>query len=238
MRMDKPGIEVSEDEIDLIGKRLPMDGARVLELGCGAADMTRRLVARFPIREIVATEVDEIQHAKNLAADAVPGIRYIHGGAESIDFEDDIFDFGFAHRRPIVAYQGSRTRHFGPKRQPLDQRHEIRVQEYVLVICMIDDIDQLLRKQPRVDGMTDKAAARGTVIGFKMPVIIPRQCRDPSALFQLVFNNDLREDLLLWSAINLPVGANGTEFGGAATEIPGLYLSSGPSASVQLVWYW
>ncbi len=61
---------------------------------------------------------------------------------------------------------------------------------------------------------------------------------DPSALVQVVFQNDLRENLLLWSAINLPVGSDGTEFGGAATEIPGLYLSSGPSASVQLVWYW
>jgi hypothetical protein len=61
---------------------------------------------------------------------------------------------------------------------------------------------------------------------------------DPSALVQVVFQNDLRENLLLWSAINLPIGADGTEFGGAATEIPGLYLSSGPSVSVQLVWYW
>ena len=61
---------------------------------------------------------------------------------------------------------------------------------------------------------------------------------DPSALVQLVFQNDLRENLLLWSAINLPIGADGTEFGGAATEIPGVYLSSGPSASIQLVWYW
>ena len=61
---------------------------------------------------------------------------------------------------------------------------------------------------------------------------------DPSALVQVVFQNDLRENLLLWSAINLPVGADGTEFGGPATEIPGVYLSSGPSASVQLVWYW
>jgi hypothetical protein len=61
---------------------------------------------------------------------------------------------------------------------------------------------------------------------------------DPSALVQVVFQNDLRENLLLWSAINVPVGADGTEFGGAATEIPGVYLSSGPSASVQLVWYW
>jgi hypothetical protein len=61
---------------------------------------------------------------------------------------------------------------------------------------------------------------------------------DPSALVQVVFQNDLKENLLLWSAINLPVGANGTEFGGAATQIPGVYLSSGPSASIQLVWYW
>jgi hypothetical protein len=62
--------------------------------------------------------------------------------------------------------------------------------------------------------------------------------QDPSALAQLVFQNDLRENLLLWSAITVPVGADGTEFGGAASDIPGLYLSAGPTASVQLVWYW
>jgi hypothetical protein len=61
---------------------------------------------------------------------------------------------------------------------------------------------------------------------------------DPSALIQVVFQNDLRENLLLWSAFNLPVGANGTEFGGGATEVPGVYLSSGPGISAQLVWYW
>jgi hypothetical protein len=61
---------------------------------------------------------------------------------------------------------------------------------------------------------------------------------DPSALVQLVFQNDLRENLLLWSAINIPIGANGTEFGGATTSVPELFLSAGPSASVQLVWYW
>jgi hypothetical protein len=61
---------------------------------------------------------------------------------------------------------------------------------------------------------------------------------DPSALVQVVFQNDLRENLLLWSAINLPVGVDGTEFGGADAGIPGVYLSSGLGASVQLVWYW
>lgn len=61
---------------------------------------------------------------------------------------------------------------------------------------------------------------------------------DPSALLQLVFQNDLRENLLLWSAIAFPIGADGTEFGGGASGVSGLYLSTGPSASVQLVWYW
>jgi hypothetical protein len=61
---------------------------------------------------------------------------------------------------------------------------------------------------------------------------------DPSALVQVVFQNDLRENLLLWSAVNLPIGADGSEFGGAASGIPELTFSSGPSVSVQLVWYW
>lgn len=61
---------------------------------------------------------------------------------------------------------------------------------------------------------------------------------DPSALFQLVFQNDLRQDLVLLSSVNLPIGADGTEFGGLPTEIPGLSLSTGPSIFVQLGWYW
>jgi hypothetical protein len=61
---------------------------------------------------------------------------------------------------------------------------------------------------------------------------------DPSALVQVIFQNDLRENLMLWSAINVPVGSDGTEFGGANADVPGLYLSSGPSVSVQFVWYW
>lgn len=61
---------------------------------------------------------------------------------------------------------------------------------------------------------------------------------DPSALVQLVFLNNLRENLSLLSAFSLPLGANGTEFGGAVSGIPGLYRSTGPNASVQLMWYW
>jgi len=60
---------------------------------------------------------------------------------------------------------------------------------------------------------------------------------DPSALVQVVTQNDLREDLLLLGALNVPLGPNGSEFGGIGTDLPGLYLSSGPSIFVQLAWY-
>jgi len=61
---------------------------------------------------------------------------------------------------------------------------------------------------------------------------------DPSALCQVVFQNDLKQDLQLWSAIGLPIGSAGTEFGGAETGLPDQYLAAGLSVSVQLVWYW
>jgi hypothetical protein len=62
--------------------------------------------------------------------------------------------------------------------------------------------------------------------------------RDPSGLFQVVTRNDLREDLLLWCALNLPLGADGTEFGGIPTGFAGSYLSERFSVQAQVVWYW
>ena len=92
MRMDDSDCPLIVDEIDLIAEHLPMDGARVLELGCGAAQATRKVAERFRIAEMLATEVDEIQHAKNLAARAIPGVRFTLGGAERIAAEDATFD--------------------------------------------------------------------------------------------------------------------------------------------------
>ena len=60
---------------------------------------------------------------------------------------------------------------------------------------------------------------------------------DGSALVQVVTQNDLKQDLVLLGAFGLPLGASGTEFGGIETEIPGLYLSRGPSLFLQLNWY-
>jgi hypothetical protein len=60
---------------------------------------------------------------------------------------------------------------------------------------------------------------------------------DPSALLQVVTQNDLREDLVLLGALNVPIGPPGSEYGGIESGVPGLYLSSGPSVFVQLNWY-
>ncbi len=60
---------------------------------------------------------------------------------------------------------------------------------------------------------------------------------DPSALVQVVTQNNLGDNLLLLGSINVPVGPPGSEFGGPDAGIPGLYLSAGPSVSLQLNWY-
>lgn len=60
---------------------------------------------------------------------------------------------------------------------------------------------------------------------------------DGSALVQLVTQNDLRENLVLLAAVNLPVGADGTEFGGIETGVQGQYFSTSLGFFAQLAWY-
>jgi len=79
-------------ESDIMKRILPLSGKRVLELGCGKAWTTRMLVERFSAAEVVATEVDKIQHEKNLAITDLPQVRFVYGGAEDIDAPDAGFD--------------------------------------------------------------------------------------------------------------------------------------------------
>jgi SAM-dependent methyltransferase len=79
------------EEVDLIGELLRPEGLRIIELGCGAAWMTRQLSERLGAAAVAAFEVDRIQHAKNLALD-LPGVTFHYGGAESIAEPDGVFD--------------------------------------------------------------------------------------------------------------------------------------------------
>lgn len=93
MKINDPDAYLTSEEVDVIDGLLELRGARVLELGYGAAWMTRLLTERFAPEHIVATEVDRIQHDKNLAlAEALPNVSFRFGGAETIDDPDGTYD--------------------------------------------------------------------------------------------------------------------------------------------------
>lgn len=94
------------DERDIYQGLLPLDGARVLELGCGKADKTLAIARECGVASIAALEVDEIQHAKNLALAGLPAnVRFSRGGAEAIPAADESFDivlmFKSLHHVPV-----------------------------------------------------------------------------------------------------------------------------------------
>ena len=96
------------DELDLLADQLPLAGARIVELGCGAAALARALVRRFAGATVTALEVDERQHAKNLAAPA-ERITFLAGGAQAIPLPDGAFDLALMLKslhhvpRPLMA---------------------------------------------------------------------------------------------------------------------------------------
>jgi hypothetical protein len=60
---------------------------------------------------------------------------------------------------------------------------------------------------------------------------------DPSALLQVVTQYSLGDNATFLGSLNLPLGGNGTEFGGPEAGIPGRYLSYDAGVFAQLAWY-
>ena len=60
---------------------------------------------------------------------------------------------------------------------------------------------------------------------------------DPSTLVQLVAQYDWKQNLQILAAVNIPVGPDGSEFGGIEAPTESLYFSTGPSFFAQLAWY-
>ncbi len=60
---------------------------------------------------------------------------------------------------------------------------------------------------------------------------------DGSALLQLVSQNNLGDNLTFLGALNLPIGPDGSEYGGIETGEPGQFFSTGPGVFAQIAWY-
>ncbi len=105
MHITGPTQQPVEDELDVLQRLLPLEGACVLELGCGAADKTRQIAEKTGVAKIVAAEVDEVAHAKNLQITDLDKVDFVAFGAENIDAPDASFDivlmFKSLHHVPL-----------------------------------------------------------------------------------------------------------------------------------------
>lgn len=79
------------NELDLLQTLVPLQGARLIEAGCGAAQLARELLGRFPTAEVFGIEVDERQLAKNRLNPA-ERLHFESAGAQAIPFGDASFD--------------------------------------------------------------------------------------------------------------------------------------------------
>jgi ubiquinone/menaquinone biosynthesis C-methylase UbiE len=97
-----------DDELSLLAELVPLGGLRVIELGCGNAHLARTLLARFRDSRVTGLEVDERQHAKNLASPQA-GLDFVAAGAQAIPFPDANFDLALMLKslhhvpRPLMA---------------------------------------------------------------------------------------------------------------------------------------
>ena len=103
MRISNSEAKLVANEAEILDELLHLEGAKVLELGCGKAEKTR-IVAR-KATSVLALEVDEKQLAKNATITDLPNVRFAHGGAEKIPAPDSNYDivlmFKSLHHVPI-----------------------------------------------------------------------------------------------------------------------------------------
>lgn len=83
-------------------------------------------------------------------------------------------------------------------------------------------------------------AASASIEITPLMLLIPNffiNLEDPSTLAQVVVQYDWKQNLQILAAINIPVGSNGSEYGGIEAVTDNLFLSTGPGFFAQLAWY-
>lgn len=80
------------DELELLQSLVDLpQHSRIIELGCGAAHLSRKLLQRFSACDVTGLEVDERQMAKN-RLQPQERLHFVQAGAQAIPFGDDAFD--------------------------------------------------------------------------------------------------------------------------------------------------
>ena len=85
MPIDPDSLPTLRDELDLLADLVPLAEQRIIELGCGNARLARGLVQRYAGAQLVGLEVDEVQHAQNVAHPQ-QRLVFMAGSAEAVPF--------------------------------------------------------------------------------------------------------------------------------------------------------
>ncbi len=113
MRLSDPSQTQLLNEVELLLQQLPLDGAHLLELGCGNAEKTRTLAQSQRLAHITAVEIDPIQHARHLTITDLPQVRFMRGVAQEIPLADNSVDivvmFKSLHHVPLEAMDTALT---------------------------------------------------------------------------------------------------------------------------------
>jgi len=98
-------IERLAPEWELVEELHELNGQRILEVGCGRALLTRQIATTGHERQLVALEVDQVQHAINLEIEDLPNVHFGLGSAQELPVEDCSFDsvflFKSLHHVPV-----------------------------------------------------------------------------------------------------------------------------------------
>lgn len=81
-----------DDEFKLLAAMVPLVGANVLDVGCGAGQMTTRMASEGGARRVLGVEVDEIQLQENLAKPWPQGVEFKRAGAQALPVENGSVD--------------------------------------------------------------------------------------------------------------------------------------------------
>ena len=100
---DATELPIVEDELSLLNDWVGLNQQNIIELGCGAAKLSRELLKRFPGCRVTGLEVDGIQHQKNLE-NPQQGLTFLAAGAQEIPVPDATFDL--AMRMDCVVEHG------------------------------------------------------------------------------------------------------------------------------------
>ena len=116
MKISAEKIGISCPEADIYEQLLSLDGKHILELGCGKAEITRKIATTGSNRQLTALEVDEIAHDKNLEIRDLPNVTFILAGAQDIPLADESVDVVFMFK----------SLHHVPQQYMKAAMHEIR----------------------------------------------------------------------------------------------------------------